>query len=106
MIEVAYVPRELDDITKVRFLDRSKRRLRSGQIGIFDLSEILGHNKTFHFTLRCRAGFFQFPVFTGHLPKICFKVNVPVPNYLFYVTHLKKIRPNVILHMLYIKLWQ
>jgi hypothetical protein len=42
------------------FCERSKRRSRSCRIGTFDLSDIFGHNITFHFTLRCRAGFFDF----------------------------------------------
>ena len=46
--------------------------LRSGQIGTFDLSDILGHNKKIYFTLRCRAGFFDF----RFLPDICQKLSV------------------------------
>ena len=52
---------------EARFLDTSERRLRSGQIGTFDRSDIVSRNITLH--LRCAAEPF-FSIFTGHFPKI------------------------------------
>ena len=54
------------------FLDSFKRSFKMTEIGTYDLSDILGHRITFYFTLRCRAGFFDF----RFLPVICHKLSV------------------------------